>query len=256
MTQEPHDQSIHLSKKRRSYSLLLGYAKQHRRVFTLLGTCILFFTFICRDVLREHARAKKDNYDAAETSFSILDGLIGINDRIRHLEVVIEGHLRALKEAASKESASGHFEDTPTLRGAAAFRVEDLQNAIRNLNRVCGALPSSAISLQNKNLLEVEESTEILATKFTDLRCTSSGLNNAPETLWHEYNDLVDEARSLQQRVKEIAKSVLNVMESESSEAAGKFKAFDNLSLAFYILGVLVTGIGQLAESKDDPSSD
>jgi len=240
MTQDPHDQSIHPSKKRRSYSLLLSYAKRHRRFLTLLGTFILFFTFIFRDVLREDARAKKDNYDAAETSFSILDGLIGINDRIRHLEVVIEGHLRALKEVASKES---HFEDTPTLRGAAAFRVEDLQNAIRNLKRVCGALPSSAISLQNKNLMEVEESTEILATKFTNLRCTSSGLNNAPETLWHEYNDLVDEARSLQQRVKEIAKSVLNVLESESSEAAGKFKAFDNLSLAFYILGVLVTGI-------------
>jgi chromosome segregation ATPase len=253
MTQDPHDQSIHLSKKRRSYSLLLSYAKRHRRFLTLLGTFILFFTFILRDVLREDARAKKDNYDAAETSFSILDGLIGINDRIRHLEVVIEGHLRALKEAASKES---HFEDTPTLRGAAAFRVEDLQNAIRNLKRVCGALPSSAISLQNKNLMEVEESTEILATKFTNLRCTSSGLNNAPETLWHEYNDLVDEARSLQQRVKEIAKSVLNVLESESSEAAWKFKAFDNLSLAFYILGVLVTGISQLAASKDDPSSD
>ena len=95
MIQEPHGQS----KERHSRSLLLSYAKRHRRVLTLLGTCILFFTFIFRDVLREDARGKKDTYDAAETSFSILDGLIGINDRIRHLEVVIEGHLSITRDA-------------------------------------------------------------------------------------------------------------------------------------------------------------
>lgn len=225
--------------------------KRHRRGLTLLGTGIVFFTFIFRDVLRENARGKKDNYDIAVTYFYVLDGLIEISDRVRHFEEGVENDLRHLKEMASKESQPGHYEDVPTLKLAIDYRLAELRNTIRNLR----GLPSIAIAPQEKTLDEVDKETEKLAAEFNNLDGRTSDSQNTPETLWKQYSSLRDQARKLRQKVQQISGPVLATLMRESSEAAGKYQTFDRLSLVFYILGVIVTVIGQLAENRDGSSS-
>jgi len=226
-----------------------SFVKRHRRGLTLLGTGIVFFTFIFRDVLRENARGKKDNYDTAVTYFLILDGLIEISDRMRHFEEVAESDFRALIEMASKESQPRYYEDTPTLKLAIDYRLEELRNAIRNLR----AVPSIAIAPQEKTLDEVDKETEKLAAEFNNLNGRTS--DSQTETLRKQYSGLRDEARDLQHKLQQISGPVLDTLKKESSEAAGKYQTFDRLSLGFYILGVIVTVIGQLAENKDGSSS-
>jgi hypothetical protein len=68
---------------------LITFLKLHRGLVTLIGASIVFFTFIFRDVLREDARARKDNYERAQALFDLKTSIMDLNDSIRHLVFLV-----------------------------------------------------------------------------------------------------------------------------------------------------------------------
>jgi hypothetical protein len=64
--------------------------KRHPGLITVFGAAIVFFTYVVREVFREGAHGTKDSYDRAAASFTLVDDLISISDRVRHLSSVPE----------------------------------------------------------------------------------------------------------------------------------------------------------------------
>jgi hypothetical protein len=239
MTSDPHVHGIRSAKKGRSLQGVGGFLKRHRRALAVLGTCILFFTFVFREVLREKARATKDNYDSAEELFSILDAFVNLNDRIRHVEVVIESQ------------PNNYVESQHTLRTSAELRLIDLENSIRNLERICKTLTKPPFS----------GDIEVLKTKVTTLvaKMPDRLESFSPYSLSNfenktDYDALVNQIAALQVQVRDKTPKILAALKEESAAAAANYQLFDTASLALYTLGVIVTVIGQVVGNEDEKS--
>jgi hypothetical protein len=90
-------------------------------------------TFSSENSVRK-ARGLKDTYEAAESLFTVVEGFVTVNEGIRHLEVVVESQPHHYDESAT------------TLRTSAVLRFFNLENSVRNLQRVSNSLPK-ALSL-------------------------------------------------------------------------------------------------------------
>ena len=192
------------------------FFRRHRNLLTLLGTIIVFFTFIFKDVFRENARGTKDSYDSAASSFTLIDGLVSISDRVRHVEVVLESQ------------PLNYVENAYTLKRSTELRLEDLQRALSNIEQVCDTLPKSKISLQLRDLDQVQQKAKLALSEV--LR---PGSSDAIKTTYLRtlYDNKVNEVKELQSEVKQLSDSILKVLGAEAAQAAGHYGFFNWCSL-------------------------
>jgi hypothetical protein len=68
------------------------------------------------------------------------------------------------------------------------------------------------------------------------------------------YEKKVKEVQELQKEVKHLSGSILRVLKAEASKAARYYGFFNWCSLFLYVLGVVVTAVGQLVGVNDKRS--
>lgn len=220
---------------------MIRFLRQNPKLLTLLGTVIVFFTFVFKDVLQENARETKNNYNSAASSFTLINVLVGISDRVRHVEAVLEGKLAKYEENAY------------TLRGLTVLRLEDLESAISNIERVCKTLPKPKICVQLEELKKVRR-------KVKDLQAEAPQLGSSYSTTTANayiefYEEKVKDVQELQKEVKHLSDSILRVLKAEAGKAARHSRFFNWCSVFLYVLGVVVTAAGQLVGVNEKRSA-
>jgi hypothetical protein len=263
--------------KKKPLQSVISVLKRHRKLLTLVGTVIVFFTFVFRYVLREKARGTKDSYESAASSFSLMDEIINVSDRVRHLQVVVQsrqlnGEYQVAVQSRqpdgdyqvvvqSRQPNGGYQENSRTLRDSMEMRIDDLEHSILNIKRVCETLPTAKIE---RELSEVENVQTIAQKIGADLppaansnlkgseppnasELPSSSEPIAPSSLKAFYDQKVHEVKyELQPEIKNQSEAILKVLASESENAAWWYAFFDFCSFYLYVLGIVVTAVGQV----------
>jgi hypothetical protein len=241
--------------KKKPQQSFISVLKRHRKLLTLFGTAILFFTFVFRDVLRENARGTRDSYESAASSFALMDKIISVSDRVRHLEVVVESQ------------AHGYKESSYTLRKSTELRLEDLKTSIQNAKQVCERLPRSKVGPTQSALEEIQNEADKISSELDAKKLSASEPPIASELptgfeplassdLKSFYDQKVQQVKyRLQPEVKKRSDEILSVLAAEAQSAAWWYSLFNACSIYLYVLGIIVTAVGQVIGKDDDDSA-
>lgn len=213
-------------------SKIVALLKRHRRFITLLGTVIVLFTFIIRDILREAAHGKKETYESVKQAYATMEVLINISDRVRHVLVVIESQKQ------------DYVENAHTLKESTQLRLDELNFAVANVRRVIEALPKSRISVQAAKLDQLREQGTNVINKMAEP--IPPGTTD-PRSF---YEQQVKEVKVEQEKRKALGDSTLEVLGSEADKASKDFDLFNTWSIALYIVGVVVAAAAQLGGAE------
>src|SRR5258708_6226791 len=111
---------------------LVAALEPHRGLVTLVGTLIVFLTFIVRDGLREKARARRDKYDNAQASFDLNASIRDLKDSIHHLDFLVLTEKPYSDDPNRQRHA--HWEIVHT-------RIKDLESLITKVDGLRKTLP-------------------------------------------------------------------------------------------------------------------
>jgi hypothetical protein len=216
---------------------LIASLEPHRGLVTLLGTLILFLTFISRDVLREWARAERDKYDSAQASFDLNSRIVDLKDSIRHLEFLVLTE-KPYSEDPNKQRHA-HWEIDHE-------RIEDLESLIEKVDGLRQTLPSGKA---NK---EAADQLKSFSSRNEEL---SNRLGKAPPGDSVEASDqLMTDVFKEKSEIQTTGQAIVKSLKDESDSAEGWEHFFDGCSVALYTLGIVFTVTGQLLGVKMDAS--
>jgi hypothetical protein len=71
-----------------SQKSIVSWLRKHRGIVTFLGACVVFATYIYKEILLDDAKTQKEAYENARVMFSIRDSLVRLSERVRRLEVL------------------------------------------------------------------------------------------------------------------------------------------------------------------------
>jgi hypothetical protein len=218
--------------KPKLFTRLLAFLEPHRVLITLLGTLILFLTFISRDVLREWARTKRDKFENAHASFNLNKSITDLNDSIHHLGFFL------LSEKPNSEDPNkqrhAHWE-------IAHECIDYLEPLIKNVYDLCQTLPSETKKEQDQ-------------LRFFSSRSKELGDRLGKEPPGEASDQLMKDVFTEEEDIRDTGQSVIKSLENEAEYAEGWEGVFNGCSLVLYPLGIVFTVTGQLLGAKIDTS--
>jgi hypothetical protein len=216
--------------------------RARRRTLQLLGTAIVFFTFVLRDVLRENARTTKETYDAAEEQFNLRKSVIDLNEQIRHVGFLV---LTLSPSSQDPERWDQAHWDT------AHSRIEQTRGILALADTLRRILPQHEAEDANNSIKSITSSLQMLSSELENAAGSKKDLElHDPNSPWSIVTHDTGATRS---QALHLFPSLLENLEKEAKHAQRLYVFFDWSSLVLYTVGVILAATGQLIGVETEP---
>jgi hypothetical protein len=181
----------------------LAWLRRNNKLFTFVGACLLFFTFIYKDVLLERQKRLLQIEDSAHITYLIRDSQNSIFNRIR----LVQTTLRGLE--LSRSNNTGSFEDLkPQLRTLdyvirdAELRVDDLSTNIENAIVFFKTLQEDSHFKSSKKAIDILQTLEKNKDETNNYRGALTGFHQ--EVAKWSHPELLTNPPSLQEQTSKL----------------------------------------------------
>jgi hypothetical protein len=214
---------------------VVSLLRRHRKALQLLGTLIVFFTFVLREVLREDARSKKESYDAAEVQFNLRNSLIDLDDKIRHVGFLV---LTLSPSSEQPDKWSQAHWDTAHDRIIQTERLLELADNLRKI------LPRAEVA-------EIQQTIQKIKLRLPEISDELSAADSSREDLQlrdrnSEWSLVTTHSLGARREALDLFPPLLEKLGKKAKHAQRLYIFFDSSSIALYALGVLLAATGQL----------
>lgn len=214
--------------RHRQTTRFISFLKKHDNGLKLLGTIIVFVTFVTKEILQEAARDKKDAYETAQVLLGQNYNFIGLDDKIRHIDFLV---LTLTPESQNpgkwKEARWENNHD----------RIDQLRRLLELIDKISATLPPGHVQ-------DLANRVSDLKTRIPSLEQELSDANKTSED--SEWNKLTRDVFSDLRAARDLFPSLLSKLEQEAEVANRNYVIFGWCSWGFYTVGFLVAVIGQL----------
>lgn len=252
-----------------TFSDALAWLRRNNKLFTFVGACLFFFTFIYKDVLLENQKRLLEIENNAHIAYLIRDAQNSIFNRIR----LVQTTLRGLE--TSRSNNIGTLEDFKSQERALDYlirdvelRVDDLSTYIENALDLCKTLQKDSRLKSSERVTTIFHVLETNKNETNKYRVAltflhqevgqlnhSEMLANAPslEGQMSKLNDLQNSEiikpaalTQFETNILSSIKSAVMLVDEETESAERRFADFAFLSQFLYGAAFLFALCGQL----------
>ena len=214
--------------RHRQRTKFISFLKKHDNGLKLLGTIIVFVTFVTKEILQEAARDKREAYETAQVLLGQNYNFIDLDDKIRHINFLV---LTLTPESENPGKwKQARWENNHD-------RIDQLRRLLELIDKISATLPSGHVEDLAKRVSDLKARIPSLKQELSDTNETSAD---------SEWDKLTSKVFSDLKAARDLFPSLLDKLEQEAEVANRNYIIFGWCSWGLYTLGFLVAVLGQL----------